>query len=171
MMVGYAALQPFARGSSAVSSEARAVRKAASEVVDYAERSQSLFGPKAAAIAQLCELADECAEDDWDGEGAVAIAGPALEQTLALIRALPEGISMPEAAPEPDGSISLDWIHSRHRLFSLSIGCADRLAYAWLDGADKGHGVARFDGCNLPKRILEGIQATVNHGNASLWAA
>ena len=61
---------------------------------------------------------------------------------------------MPEFAPEPDGAISLDWIQSRHRLFTLSISASNRLAYAWLDGTDKGHGVARFDGRTIPRRVL-----------------
>jgi hypothetical protein len=77
------------------------------------------------------------------------------------VRALPDGIPLPEFAPEPDGSISLDWILSRNRLFSVSIGHSSRLAFAWLDGADNGHGVARFDGQNVPPRVLEGIKCII----------
>ena len=78
-----------------------------------------------------------------------------------FLRALPYRIPLPELAVEPDGSISLDWIRSRTRLFSVSVGRASRLAFAWLDGSDTGHGVARFDGQNVPPRILEGIEAVV----------
>ena len=78
---------------------------------------------------------------------------------------------LPEFAPEPDGSISLDWIQSRARLYSLSIGHSNRLAYAWLDGADKGHGVVHFDGQNVPPRVLDGIKHIVGHGYAGLRAA
>ena len=67
-----------------------------------------------------------------------------------FLRAMPDDLPIPEFAPEPNGSISLDWIASPDRLFSLSIGRNGRLAYAWLDGADKGHGVARFDARNVP---------------------
>jgi hypothetical protein len=171
MFVGYAAMQPFARASSAISLEAQAVRKAARDVVHHAERSQSLFGSKAMAISDVWKLADDCAEDGWDGDEAIAIDDMAVAGTVAFIRALPDGIPMPEVAPEPDGSISLDWIQSRHCLFSLTVGSTDRLAYAWLDGADKGHAVARFDGWKTPRRILDGIQSIVNHGNATFRAA
>jgi hypothetical protein len=171
MIVGYAAMQPFARVGSAISLEAQAVRKAACDVVHHVERSQSLFGIKAAAISDVWKLADECDKDGWDGDEAMALNYLAVAGAVALIRALPEGIPMPEFAVEPDGAISLDWIESRNRLFSLSIGSSDRLAYAWLDGADRGHGVARFEGWKVPKRILEGIQSIVNHGNASFRAA
>ena len=78
---------------------------------------------------------------------------------------------LPEFAPEPDGAISLDWIRSRHRLFSLSIGSTNRLAYSWLDGAHRGHAVAQFDGTKIPVRILQGIESIMNHGNSSLRAA
>ena len=170
-LAGYAALNVYARGSSAISSEARAAQKAATTVVESAERSQALFGEKAAAISQLRALAHECSEQGWDGAEACALDPTAVLIAEGFVRALPDGIPLPEFAPEPDGSVSLDWIQSRNRLFSMSVGPSHRLAYAWLDGADKGHGVARFDGENVPPRILEGIRGIMNHGRTSLRAA
>lgn len=147
------------------------VSRAAAAVVELAESSQSLFGEKAAAISQLMALANDCAEQGWDGDGACAIHPRALQNAEDFVRALPENFPVPEFAPEPDGSISLDWIQSRHRLFSLSVSSSNRLAFAWLDGADRGHGVARFDGLSVPLRVLSGIQSIVKHGNAPLRIA
>lgn len=169
--MGYSALYAAARGGTAVSAEALAVRESAIAVVETAERSHALFGGKAAAISQIWALADECAEAGWNGEGAEPIDQLAASIAADFVRALPDGFPLPEFAPEPDGSISLDWIQSWHRLFSLSVGSTNRVAYAWLDGADKGHGVARFDGTRIPPRVLQGIQSIVNHGGASLRAA
>jgi len=169
--LGYAALSAYTRLGSAVSAEAQAVTRAASDIVRSAEDSQVLFGERAAAISRLRELADECAEHGWDGGDAYALDAEALENAEDLVRALPEDIPAPEFAPEPDGSISLDWIQSRQRLFSVSVGRSNRLAYAWLDGADTGHGVARFDGLNVPARVLAGIQSIQSHGNASFRTA
>jgi hypothetical protein len=171
LLIGYAALNAFGRAGSAVSPEAQAISKAATEVIDSFERSQVLFGEKSAAISQLKGLANECADSGWDGEDARAIDELAVSTAERFLRALPQGVALPEFAPEPDGSISLDWIQSRKRLFSLSVGNSNRLAFTWLDGTDKGHGVARFDGENIPLRILEGINAIMNHQNASLWVA
>ena len=165
------ALQALAGGGSAISPEANAVHRAATKVVESAERSQALFGEKAAALSRLAELATECAEPGWDGEDAAAIDPTAVLWTKRFVRALPPGMPLPEFGPEPDGAISLDWIRSRNRLFSLSIGRSNRLAYAWLDGADKGHGVARFDGQNVPPRVLDGIERIVGPGHAGLRAA
>jgi hypothetical protein len=165
---GHAALNLYARGGSAVSSEARAAQEAATAVVESAERSQALFGEKAAALSQLWALATECNETNWDGAGAAAIDVGAVINAGDLVRALPAGIPMPEFSPEPDGSVSLDWIESRNRIFSVSVGTGSRLAYAWLDGSDRGHGVARFDGERVPVRVLEGIRGIISHGNAAV---
>lgn len=155
------ALQTLVSGGSAISLEARAVREAVTEIAHSTERSMALFGEKAAALSRLAALATECAEDGWDGDDAAGIDPMAVRTAERFIRALPEGLPLPEFAPDPDGSISLDWIATRNRLFSLSIGGNGRLAYAWVDGTDKGHAVARFDGQNIPARVLEGIESIV----------
>ena len=164
-------LSPHGRGSSAVSYEAEAVRKAQTVLVESVERSQALFGDKAAAISQLRALANECGAADWDGNGAEPLDPVALANTEEFLRALPGDLPLPELAAEPDGAVSLDWIQSRTRVFSVTIGASRRLAYAWLDGSDRGHAVSRFDGGGTPLRILQGIREIVNYGHASLRAA
>jgi hypothetical protein len=170
-MLGYAPMQSFSNAATAVSSEAEIVREAASKVIKNSEASQWGFGVKAMAISEIFKVADECEENDWDGDQAMPIKDSFVGKTVAFIRALPDGVPMPEPSPEPDGCISLDWIETRHRLFSLSIGSSGRIAYAWIDGADGGHGVARFDGSTIPPRILQGIQSIVTHGQPTLRAA
>ena len=163
---GFAPLYSLARPGSAISAEAQAVQKAANNVVDSVERSQALFGDKAAAISQVWALANECGESGWDGDDALPLDHMAVFKAVAFIRALPDGVPLPEFAPDPDGSLSLDWISSRNHLFSLSVASGDRLPYAWLDGTDKGHAVARFDGESVPPRILEGITSILKVGSA-----
>lgn len=119
-----------------------------------------------AAIAQIKALLQECAEPGWDGSGGQPLSEVAAKAAAELVRALPGDVRLPEFAPEPDGSISLDWIEARDRLFTLSIGGGNRLAYAWLDGEDRGHAVAGFKKGTVPKRILEGIRGIVNDGPA-----
>lgn len=169
-IAGYVALNAYARGGNAISSEARAAQEAATAVVESAERSQVLFGEKAAALSQLRALAHECTEEGWDGYEACALDPTAVLIAEGFVRALPDSVPLPEFAPEPDGSVSLDWIQSKNRLFTMSVGTNHRLAYAWLDGTDKGHAVARFDGETIPPRILQGINAIMNHGNPSIRA-
>lgn len=160
-----------ARMGSAVSSEAQDVQKATNAIMDCAEQSQALFGEKAAAFSDIQSLADECSLPNWDGEDAEPISPLAVQTAMDFIRALPDNIPLPEFAPEPDGSISLDWIVSRNRFFSMSVGTNDRLAYAWLDGTDRGHAVARFDGNSVPIKIIQGIEDTMYHESTFLRAA
>ncbi len=167
---GYADLQFYALGNSAISAEAQSACKSASEVIAFRERSQVFFGAKSVAISQITVLANECAETGWDGNDAAPIDWVAVRTAVQCIRVLPDNLPLPEFAPEPDGSISLDWIQSRHRLFSLSVGATNRLAYAWVDGTDRGHGVARFDGESIPSRIVAGIREIMNHGNTAIWS-
>jgi len=116
----------------------------------------------------LAALVIECSEPDWDGAGANALDVSAVLNAQNFIRALPADIPMPDLAPDPDGSISLDWIQSQHRLFSVSVGPGARIAYAWLDGGERGHAVAPFDGDTIPARVIEGIRGIMHHGKTTV---
>lgn len=155
--VGLAAIYVVARMGSAISPAARDVRRNACAVVASAERSRALFGDKADAISQILAIVLEHAEENWDNEGASAVDEVAAHNAVEFLRALPADVALPEFSPEPDGAISLDWMESRNRLFSVSIGTTNRLPYAWLDGADRGHAVAVFDGEQIPERMLAEI--------------
>lgn len=125
-------------------------------------RIADMSASKAKLILQIHELGGECAEQGWDGNGASAVNKAAVSLSEAFVLALPDGVPIPEFALEPDGSISLDWMQSRNRLFSVSVGASGRLAFAWLDGANRGHGTALFDGKRVPPEILEGVKRIVN---------
>jgi hypothetical protein len=156
---------------SAVSGESRAAEDALKAVVRSVETSQALFGGKAAVISDIWALVNECGEPDWDAAGGEPLDRMAAYRAVDLIRALPGSISLPEVGGEPDGFFSLDWIVARHRVFSLSVGAGDRLAYAWVDGSNRGHGVDRFDGETVPPRILQGIREILKHGDTPLGPA
>lgn len=169
--MGYAALNAYAATGSAISEDALILHRAVKAVIRSAEDSQVLFGSKAAALSQLNSLASETDESNWDGYGSLAMNALAKQNTENFVRALPDSIPMPEFGLEPDGAISLDWISSKHMMFSLSIGPNDRIAFAWLDGTDSGHAVARFDQRAIPAKILDGIRATMRDENATVRVA
>jgi hypothetical protein len=169
--MGYAALNSFVRTGTAVSSEAREIRNAACVVVNFMERSHALFGAKAVAITQIRELARECSESGWDGEDASPLHPAVVDSAVEFVRTLPDTVALPEFAPEPDGAISLDWIQSRTRIFSVSVNASNRLSYAWLDGGDRGHGVADFDGLTIPSRVLQGIKEIMSRDSAAVRVA
>lgn len=172
LQFGIAAIYGLARAGNAVSAEARAIRNSAQAIVDRVENSDALFGSKAAAISALHGLTREHGEIGWDGGEAKPVDRGAIAHAIAFVRALPEGCELPEAAVEPDGDVSFDWMPSRHRMLSISVsGRHDRLAYAWLDGTDRGSAVARFDGITIPRRVLRAIAGVSSVDHAVFWAA
>ena len=169
-MAGYAAASALSRPNSAVSREAAAVRRNASSVVERAEDSFALFGPKNLALSELSILASECRGPDWDGYGAEGLDPGALRLAREIIRSLPDDVPMPSLSIESDGCVSMDWMPSRVRTFTLTAGRTDRLPYAWVEGTDRGHAVAKFMDGQLPPRILQEIKRICAH-EASLRAA
>lgn len=165
LIAGPAALQSLTLPGTAMSPLAGEVRSNAVTVAEYVERSVALFGPKADALEQLYSVAMECSTPDWDGYGAEAANPEALYRAERFLRSLPEGFPLPEFSVEPDGAISFDWLPTRTRSFSLSIGVSDRIAYAWLDGTDRGHAVARSFSGDVPDRILQELSRIVHHAS------
>jgi hypothetical protein len=142
---------------TAVSPEAALLRRAWAEIVVARERSIALFGPKSVMIQRLYEIACEARESDEEAP----VAARAVQQAAALVRALPEMLPLPEVAIDPDGDVSLDWVASQPRMFSVSVGETHGLAYAGIDGTDRGHGVAPFDGQRVPAPIISWIEAVM----------
>lgn len=156
--MGCAALQAASYGGNAVSEEATLVRESLINVSRSAESSRALFGPKSDLLNSLELLHIECAEADWDGYGAEPVSMVALSRVRAFIRSLPEGFLLPELSVEPDGAVALDWMPSANRTLSVSLGESGRVPYAWVDGTDCGHAVARILDETVPSRILTEIQ-------------
>lgn len=163
LIAGYAAVAALSRPSSAVSREASAVRSGASSIVERAEKSVALFGPKAGAISELTCLASECTQPNWDGYGAIPLDPRTVQVAVEIIRSLPDDLPLPSFSIEPDGSVSMDWMPCRNRTFTLSVGKSGRIPYAWIEGADRGHAVAKLTGGQLPPRILQEIRRICGH--------
>ena len=142
---------------NAVSSPAEELDRKLGDVVASTHRSRALFGSKSDAISAIWAVAAEAADGNWNGEGAVAVHPVTAGNAVTFIQTLPTFVAMPEVSPEPDGGISLDWIESRTRVFSVSIGRNRSLPFAWLEGTARGYGVVSFDGEDMPARVLDEI--------------
>ena len=166
--LGIAAMYVAVRMGTAISPAAVNVRRNASAVIASTERSQALFGDKANAISQVWSIVKEHATENWNEDAAQPVDELAGRNATEFVRLLPPDFPMPEFSADPDGAISLDWIESRHRLLSVSVGADNRLPYAWLDGANRGHAVAVFDGQQIPDRLLAEIRKLKANGDTAV---
>ena len=161
----YTSLLPLEQQYSAVYAvydEAVVIREKALGMSRHVESSWALFDSKEDALTRLYELAAECAEADWDGYDAEAVSQSAVEHSAYFIRRLPEDLPLPEISVEPDGEIALDWSPTPTQTFSVSIGTANRMACAWVNGTEHGHAVAYSNNGEIPSRILQEIQRITN---------
>ena len=160
--VGLAGLRPKMLQSLALSEEGLAVARQSAEAYHHGEEPISLFGPLAEAQHTLRDMIAQASIPGWDGSVAPPVPAEAAAQALSFLAALPPGIPMPEFSVEPDdGSLSLEWHRGYRRVVSVSIGRSSRLPCAELDGTEKWHGVAQFDGAVIPARILASIRLIV----------
>lgn len=165
-------LYALSKPASALSDEAGQVRECAEYMIGRVESSAALFGGRMATIAALHDLTKSHAETGWDGGSASPVSLAAISLAVDFVRSMPDDYEMPQVGVEPDGAVSLDWLPSRHRMLSISFtGNSDRLAYAWLDGTDRGSAVARFDRQSVPLRLLHAINAATNKADSALVRA
>ncbi|MCY3788784.1 MAG: hypothetical protein OXH63_08335 [Gemmatimonadetes bacterium] len=132
------------------------------DLFKHVESSRALLGSKEDALNRLYELAAECTEADWDSYGAEAVSQSAVERSANFIRRLPGGLPLPEIAVEPDGQIALDWSPTSTQTFSVSIGTADRMTCAWVNGTEHGHVVVYSNNGEISLRILQELQRITN---------
>ncbi len=163
--VDYAAPPALVQGS-AVSEAASWVQKLISIVAHSNESAQSLAGHEVEFQARLRAALDALVTD----EDQYPVTTAAVCIASRFVRVLPANLPLPEVAIDPDGAISLDWILSRTRVFSVSVDDSGRLAYAWMSGSDRGHGVVRFEN-SIPTSLLAQITELIDDDKTAVRAA
>ena len=166
--VGLMLTSAVCRRSSAFSDVAEEVMQKRVAIVRYVADAFSLSGATNFLLDKLTDAVRNCGVDDWDGEGAFAVSNAVVANAENFIRALPPKLQPPEISVHPDGTISLDWLPAQHRMFSLSVGESNRIAFAWLDGADSGQAVATFEGASIPPVIVEGVERIINYAEPGI---
>ena len=151
--------------TTAVSGVARRIQESVARLWSN-EQAHSLSGREVEFEARLHAALDELVPD----EDQHAVPVEAVRVVSRLVRALPASLPLPEVAIDPDGAISLDWLPSRTRMFSVSADNSGRLAYAWMDGSDRGHAVARFEG-SIPAPLLTQLLALIDDHKTVVRAA
>lgn len=137
----------------------RGLFRAAGNVRTFSWRASLFEDRLRVALDELVVDADQC-----------GVSAAAVQWALLLAQSFPPNIPVPDVAIDPDGEIALSWIPTRTRMFSISVGDSDRVAYAWLDGSDHGHGVFRFTGV-MPGPLLQQLTDLTADDDALVRAA
>jgi hypothetical protein len=109
---------------------------------------------------ELCELAEECAEEGWDGENAKPVTKAVFDEGFRFLKSLPLGTAVPSVSAEPDGHITFEWYHSTSRILSVSIDSDGFLHYAAIIGPKKAYGSEPLV-TGTPKAIVDLIGQVV----------
>jgi len=95
--------------------------------------------------SELNDLYEACSMPNWDGYGAKPAYQSIRKTVEKFLDALPANIADPKIGADPDGEISLDWCYSRNKMFTISIGRKNRIAYAIMDGNKRSNGIEYFE--------------------------
>jgi len=108
----------------------------------------------------LRELANECAQPNWDGQGSTEVEPSSLENALRFVDALPMGLPEPEPGVHPDGELAFSWIGTKGHRLSIAIGPTGRVTYAYRRLPSKMNGT-EWLGDRIPRSLLEYITSFV----------
>lgn len=84
-------------------------------------------------LRELEESWQEASEEDWRGEGEVAMSARARELAHWLLRALRDRFPRPGVAPDPQGGVAVEWHFEKHRSVAATISNEGVLHYSVLD--------------------------------------
>lgn len=101
----------------------------------------------------ICDIAERCFADSWDGEGALPISEYAVEAAKRFVELLPEGIMMPFITPENTDEFAFDWDIEKNMTFAVIID-GDYAFWAGIIGEEREKGKARIYG-EMPDAINE----------------
>lgn len=171
LLSGVCAVSPCIDLSSGVSECSESLKTVISDYGNYYERSEALFGKRAAVINDLESFGLECSEEDWDGEGSSPVSLAALEHAKAIIRKLPEHLPMPEVCVDSDGDVSLEWLPNILQTFTLSVNSSGGVSYAWVDGVDRGYAKSKVIDGILSSVVIGVIERTTGSRYIAIGAA
>jgi hypothetical protein len=110
-------------------------------------------------LKQLEEIAIDCSARDWNGYDAEPVSKLAIEKAKELIEVFPIGFPEPELAADNDGEIGFDFYFAKYYNLTFSTGTDNRIPFATCAGEGNSWcGVAEFNGKELPKEIIDGIE-------------
>ena len=91
-------------------------------------------------------------EDNWDGEGALAVSPRTVEIAELAIDGFPSYVARPDVEATPRGEVDFDWAVSRDAMLTVSIGPSGEVAFAGLFGGARVSGSEIWSG-GIPRLV------------------
>lgn len=90
---------------------------------------------------EVYALLKQAGAENWDGEGALALAPETVGIAQELIDRFPGYVARPDVAATPHGEVDFDWVIAQDMMLTISIGPSREIAFS---GLFRG---ARWNGC------------------------
>lgn len=102
---------------------------------------------------ELSEILQDCSNPDWNGYDSKPIDRVSVQYVCQFLEKLPDDISYPELAAEPNGDLTMVW---RKRGYHLVIGIDNTGLITWGGTSSHGHlyGDAKFNS-DIPKELTD----------------
>ena len=95
---------------------------------------------------RVYSLLEDAGHDDWDGEGALALAPETVELAQRLAAQIPACVPVPEIAATPHGEVDFDWVIDNDLMLTVSVGPSGGVAFAGCFHGAKLHGEEPWTG-------------------------
>ncbi|MDD3846873.1 MAG: hypothetical protein PHC90_11005 [Syntrophorhabdaceae bacterium] len=149
----FCAMDALNESSLGFSDTASILRWLNDDLCEYLREPVSLGLQPFDVFNELFELAEECAEEGWDGENAKPVTKAVFDEGFRFLRSLPLHTVVPSVSAEPDGHIVFEWYRSTSRVLSVSIDSEGFLHYAAIIGSRKAYGTEPFT-VGMPEPII-----------------
>ncbi len=81
---------------------------------------------------EVYDLIEEAGTENWDGEGALALAPETASVAQKLIDHFPSYVARPDVAATPHGEVDFDWTVSQDVMLTVSVCPSGEIAFAGL---------------------------------------
>ncbi len=109
-------------------------------------------------LSELIEIQEECSDDNWDDEGAVAISISAMFEAMQFIRLLPVHLKLPDIAPSANGAINFEW-RKDDFICNVELSGINEIVYsAYFSKVNRDYGMKPYFG-KIPNKVIELIES------------
>ena len=95
---------------------------------------------------EVDDLLESAGEENWDGEGALAITPGTVAIAQRLIDEFPGYVGNPDVAATPHGEIDFDWVIGQDTMLTVSVGPSNQIAFAGIFHTTRLHGSEDWGG-------------------------